>query len=139
LADAAVRRRLSLASLGHMKPLSYMTGEPVFAGDVVKLGALDGVVSGVLQPDSPEWDDYGGVSIETVQCGAIRLEHVNEDLVLVTRRVSQSPLGQPCAPGNAGQRGLFRFAGQTFWPGAPQLGIVARPRHRSRQSVASAP
>ena len=66
-----------------------MTGEPVLAGDVVRLGALDGVVTGVSQPDSPEWDDCGGVSIETVQCGAIRLEDVNEDLMLVTRRVSQ--------------------------------------------------
>gem|GEM_PF-6338882 len=25
------------------------------------------------------------------------------------------------APGNAGQRGLFRFAGHAFWPGVPEL------------------
>jgi hypothetical protein len=72
-----------------MKPLVYLTGIPVLVGDVVKLGDLDGVVTGVVQPDSPEWDDYGGVSIETVQCGAVRLEHIDEDLVLVSRRVSE--------------------------------------------------
>lgn len=76
-------------SLTAMKTLSYVTGEPVLEGDVVKLGQLDGVVVTVVQTGSPEWDDYGGVSLETKQSGAIRLERIDEDLLLVSRRESK--------------------------------------------------
>ncbi len=71
------------------KPLSYVTGEPIINGDVVRLGQWDAVVSGVVQPGSPEWDDYGGVSLSGAPCGPIRLERIHEDLVLVSRRSSR--------------------------------------------------
>jgi hypothetical protein len=70
-----------------MTPLTYISGELVLKDDVVRLGVLDGIVTGVVQPDSPDWDDCGGVSIQTRQCGAVRLERINEDLILVSRKV----------------------------------------------------
>jgi hypothetical protein len=59
------------------KQLSYTTGEPIIKGDSVRFGQWDAVVSGVVQPDSPEWDDYGGVSLSGAPCGLIRLEHIH--------------------------------------------------------------
>jgi hypothetical protein len=68
------------------RPFTYTTGEPIFKGDVVKIGQLDAVVVGVVTEDSPEWSDYGGVALEGPAFGAMRMEHINEDLVLVHRK-----------------------------------------------------
>jgi len=70
-----------------MKQLTYHTGEPILEGDVVKIGNMDAVVTTVITQDSPWWDDYGGVSFEGPVFARMRMETVNEDLVLVRRKL----------------------------------------------------
>lgn len=69
-----------------MTPFHYASGKPVLVGDVVKIGHWDAVITGIVPKDDPEWDNSGGVSLEGPSFGAMRLEWINEDLVLVSRK-----------------------------------------------------
>ena len=66
---------------------TYLTGEQILKGDVVKLGSLDGVVVAVVTKDSPEWIDYigEGITLEGPAFGRLHTPFVNEDLILVRR------------------------------------------------------
>ncbi len=75
-----------LLAYGH---IDLLTGEAVLEGDVVKLHTWSCVVVTVVQPGSPDWDDYGGISLKCLEGGPIRLERVNEDLILVSRKASR--------------------------------------------------
>ena len=68
---------------------TYLTGELILEGDVVKLGNWDGVVVAVVTKDSPDWVDYigEGVELEGPAFGRLHTEFINEDLVLVHRKL----------------------------------------------------
>jgi len=69
--------------------MAYLTGELILEGDVVKLGNWDGVVVAVVTKDSPDWVDYigAGVELEVPAFGRLHTEFINEDLVLVHRKL----------------------------------------------------
>ena len=68
---------------------TYLTGELILEGDVVKLGNWDGVVVAVVTKDSPDWVDYigEGVELEGPAFGRLHTEFINEDLVLIHRKL----------------------------------------------------
>jgi hypothetical protein len=65
----------------------YLSGEEILKGDVVKIGAWDGVVIAVVSEDSPEWIDYigEGITLEGPAFGRLHTRFANEDLCLVRR------------------------------------------------------
>lgn len=67
---------------------TYFTGEPIRKGDLVRLGAWDGVLESVLTRDSPEWVDYigEGVMLTGPAFGRLHTRFNDEDLVLVRRK-----------------------------------------------------
>jgi len=70
------------------QPVTYLSGEQILEGDVVKIGQWDAVVMGVVTEDSPEWDDYGGVALAGPAFGRMLIKWINEDLVLVNRKAN---------------------------------------------------
>ena len=66
----------------------YLSDEMIRVGDVVKLGALDGIVVELVWKDSPSWVEYigEGVVLEGPSFGRIHTPFLDEDLVLIKRK-----------------------------------------------------
>ena len=68
--------------------MNYTSGDRIEIGDRVMIGALEGMVTGVIDRGDPGWEDYGGVSLEGPIFGEMILPWISEDLVLIQRAAS---------------------------------------------------
>jgi hypothetical protein len=70
---------------------TYRTGEQIHEGDVVRIGAWDGMVESIITSESSGWADYWsehgeGVMLTGPSFGRLYTKFHNEDLVLVRRK-----------------------------------------------------
>ena len=63
---------------------TYLTGEPIYIGDTVRIGAWDGVVELIITKDSTDWVDEG-VMLVGPAFGRLHTKFDDEDLVFVHR------------------------------------------------------
>lgn len=74
-----------------MKPCpTYLSGEPIRKGDLVRIGEYEGVVESVITCESAGWADYWhdlgeGVMLAGPAFGRLYTKFNDEDLVLVGR------------------------------------------------------
>ena len=66
---------------------TYLSGEPIMIGDVIKLGSWNGTVVDVITEGSPGWVDCigEGIAIEGPAFGRIHTEFIDEDLIFCQR------------------------------------------------------
>ena len=70
---------------------TYRTGDPIRQGDVVRIGAWDGVVETIITKESPGWEDYWqeqgeGAMVTGPAFGRLYTSFDDKDLVLVQRK-----------------------------------------------------
>jgi hypothetical protein len=67
---------------------TYVTGEPICKGDMVRIGEWDGVVESVITKNNPDWVDYigEGVMVSGAAFGWLHVKFNDEDLVIVRRK-----------------------------------------------------
>jgi hypothetical protein len=70
---------------------TYLNGEPVREGDLVRIGEWEGVVEFIITCDSAGWADYWheqgeGVILTGPAFGRLHTKFHDEDLVLVGRK-----------------------------------------------------
>jgi hypothetical protein len=70
---------------------TYCSGEPIHEGDMVRIGAWDGIVESIITSQSAGWADYWseqgeGVMLTGPAFGRLYTKFHDEDLVLVRRK-----------------------------------------------------